>query len=330
MNNLAKVTYGVALCAGIGLAAFFLEHYLSVGAVSLAIILGIIIGNMAHPGARFSSGISFSEKHILSFAVALMGVSLDFTVIQELGLNSILIIVLALIVTLYSSLLLAKAFKFDRKFALLLGIGNGVCGSSAIAATEQIIGAKKEEAGLSIAIVNFLGTIGIFLLPLIATALFQLTEVNSGLLIGNTLQAVGQVVAAGFSVGESAGHTATIVKMVRILMLTPLILFLLFAFSSGAKSPTAGGATKKPGVPLFIVGFVLLSLVPTFDLLSEEYIKVISKASHYALMVAMAGIGLRITFSSILKDGKTALLIGSAVFLIQIAFSSGMVFLLLK
>ncbi len=330
MNNLAKVTYGVALCAVIGLVSFFLSGYISIGTVSLAIIIGIIVGNIAKPGARYNSGITFSEKKVLSFAIALMGVNLNFTVIQQLGLNSIVIIVLALIVTLSVSLLLAKALKFDSKFALLLGIGNGVCGSSAIAATEQIIGAKEEEVGLSIAIVNFLGTIGIFLLPFIATVLFHFTDINSGLLIGNTLQAVGQVVAAGFSVGEATGQTATIVKMVRILMLTPLILVLLFVYSRGATNHDSGKAKKKPGVPLFIIGFVLLSLVPTFGLLPADYIEVISNLSHYALIIAMAGIGLRITFASILRDGRTALLIGSAVFVIQIVFSSSMVFLFLK
>ncbi len=333
MNNLTKATYGIALCVGIGIAAFFLSEYISIGTVTLAIVIGIAIGNTVRPGDRFKAGITFSEKRILSFAIALMGVNLNFTILQELGLTSFLIVVLALLVTLSSALLLAKALKFDKTFALLLGIGNGVCGSSAIAATEQIIGAKEEEVGLSVAIVNFLGTIGIFLLPFIATVLFQLTDVNSGLLIGNTLQAVGQVVAAGFSVGESTGETATIVKMARILMLTPVIFVLLFVFSKGArnaKKQTSGASSKKVGVPLFIIGFVLLSLVPTFGLLSEEYIKVISKLSHYALIVAMAGIGLRITFASILRDGKAALLVGSAIFLIQIVFSSSMVFLFLR
>ena len=333
MNNPTKATYGIALCVSIGIAAFFLAEYISIGTVTLAIIIGIAIGNTVRPGDRFKAGITFSEKRILSFAIALMGVNLNFTILQELGLTSFLIVVLALIVTLSSALLLAKALKFDKTFALLLGIGNGVCGSSAIAATEQIIGAKEEEVGLSVAIVNFLGTIGIFLLPLIATVLFHLTDVNSGLLIGNTLQAVGQVVAAGFSVGESTGETATIVKMARILMLTPVIFVLLFVFSKGArnaKKQTAGTSPKKVGVPLFIIGFVLLSLVPTFNLLPKEYINIISKLSHYALIVAMAGIGLRITFASILRDGKAALLVGSAIFLIQIVFSSSMVFLFLK
>ncbi len=234
---------------------------------------------------------------------------------------------MAMAVTISSSVLFAKMFGFDRKFALLIGIGNGICGSSAIAATKDIIGVDEEEVGLSVAVINFLGTIGIFVLPLIGTVLLKFSEVNTGLLIGNTLQAVGQVVASGFSVGESAGQTATIVKMTRVLMLTPVVFILIALFSR--EGSRRGFNKGRKTVPLFVVGFVLFSLVPTFNLLSENLIHVISRISHYALVVAMAGIGLRIKFSSIMRDGRTALLIGSLIFLLQIVFSSTMIFALL-
>ncbi len=96
--------------------------------------------------------------------------------------------------------------------------------------TEKIIGAEEEDVGLSVAIVNFLGTIGVFLLPLIAKFILHLSDINAGILIGNTLQAVGQVVASGFSINVSSGQVATIVKMTRVLMLLPITLILAFMF----------------------------------------------------------------------------------------------------
>lgn len=174
---------------------------------------------------------------------------------------------------------MAKIFAFDEKVALLLGIGNGFCGSSAIGATEHIIGVEKKDAGLSIAVVNFLGTVGMFLLPIVGTLFLKFDHLNSGLLIGNTLQAVGNVAAAGFSVSPLSGQTAMIVKMARILI---------------------------------------------------TYIAIISTVSHYALVLAMAGIGLKTTIASIVKDGKSALLIGSLSFFVQIVFSSGAIFLFMQ
>ena len=306
------------------------SEYIPIGSVVIAIIIGIIIGNTAKIGDRFQKGITFSEKQILSFAIALMGVNLNFLILEELGYKSILIIIAIVLTALLSSLLFAKMFKLDRKFALLIGIGNGICGSSAIAATEQIIGVKEEEVGLSIAIVNFLGTVGIFILPFVGSIFLKFTDINSGILIGSTLQAVGQVVAAGFSVSNLSGETATIVKMARILMLTPVVFALIFIFSRKNKNNTEQKTKKKAGIPLFIVGFVLFSLVPTFSLLPEEYIHIISKISHYSLIIAMAAIGLRITFGSILKDGKAALLVGSLIFLVQILLSSSMIIMFLN
>ena len=324
-----KYFYGILLCVLIGVASLLLAPYIPIGSVAIAIIIGIFVGNLFKPGEKFSSGIKFSEKHILSFAIALLGVNLNFLILKQLGLKSILLIILAMTFTISTSVLLGKLFKFKRKFALLLGIGNAVCGSSAIAATEKIIGSEEEEVGLSVAIVNFLGTIGIFLLPFIGKVVLHFSKLKTGILIGNTLQAVGQVVAAGFSVSDITGQTATIVKMTRILMLTPLIIILILAFSKNKKNNTEIKA-KKNNVPIFIIGFALFSLIPTFSLLPEHIIKIISKISHYSLIIAMAGIGMKITFKSIAKDGKVALIIGSLTFLMQIIFSGSMIFFFFK
>ena len=252
-----------------------------------------------------------------------MGVNLDFMILKDIGYKSIILVISALLVTISSSIILGKIFKFDKKFALLLGIGNGVCGSSAIAATEQIIGANEEEVGMSIAIVNFMGTIGIFLIPFIAKFILHFSEINSGLLVGNTLQAVGQVVAAGFSISDSAGQIATIVKMTRILMLLPLVFTLIFVFLD--KSKSGNDQVKKPMIPMFIIGFVLFSLLPNFNLIPKEQVKNIAHISHYLLVIAMAGVGLKIKFQSIVRDGKSALTIGGLIFLIQILFSAAMI-----
>ena len=113
-------------------------------------------------------------------------------------------------------------------------------------------------------------------------------------------------------------------------MLTPVVFSLMFIFLKKNKNNTEQMNSKKAGVPLFIIGFVLFSLIPTFEILPENYIHIISKVSHYSLIVAMAAIGLRITFSTILKDGKSALLVGSLIFVVQIVLSSSLIMLFLK
>jgi len=319
MKFLWKNFYGIALCVAIGAFSVFIGSYLPVGAVVVAIILGIIVGNTIKLKDVFKGGITFCEKHVLSLAIALMGIKLNYLVLEELGFKSILLVVCAQLVTISTALVLGKVFKLNNTFALLLGIGNGVCGSSAIAATEKVIGAKEEEVGLSIAIVNFYGALGIFIIPFVAKVICNFSDFNSGILAGNTLQAVGQVVAAGFSISDVSGEIATIVKMTRVLMILPIVFILIFCFKQKNSSREN---VKKPKIPLFIIGFVFFSLLPTFGLVSADQVKIIGKISSYLLILAMSGIGLKITFRSILNNGRLALLIGAFIFFVQIVFSS--------
>ncbi len=311
---------GLLLSIFIAILASVLALFIPVGAVILGIVFGVLVGNIFTLDSSFSKGIKFSEKRILSFAIILMGVNLNFGIIQELGFKSIIIVVISIGFTITTAVVLSKIFKLKPKLGLLLGIGNGICGSSAIAATEQIIGAEEDEVGLSVAIVNFLGTLGIFLLPFISKIILHFSDLQSACLIGDTLQAIGQVVASGFSINDQVGHTATIVKMMRILMLTPLVLSLIVVFHQQRKVAKVSSSQKK-SFPYFIIGFILMSFIPSFHLLPQNWIHIIGKTSHYLLVIAMVGIGLKIRFSNILRDGKKALFVGSLVFVFQIAFA---------
>ena len=313
--------YGIFLSLIIAIVALLLSDFIAIGSVAIAIILGVVITNSFNLPSKFSSGITYSEKSILAIAIGLMGINLDFTVLSSLGINAILLIISGMVLTIFSTLAVAKFFQIDRKFALLLGIGNAVCGASAIGATKGIIKGKDDEVGISIAVVNFLGTIGIFLVPFVAL-LIGFDDIKSGILVGNTLQAVGQAVAGGFAISDISGQTATIVKMGRVLMLTPLIVILLFIYPTNNDNKKNTPLSILKNIPLFIIGFILLSIVATLQILPENIISLISQSSKYALIVAMSAIGLKISFSSIKENGKNALVIGSIIFLIQIIFSS--------
>jgi uncharacterized integral membrane protein (TIGR00698 family) len=302
------------IIAGISLV---LAPLLPLGSVAIAIIIGIIVGNSIKLPQKSEKGITFAEKSLLSFAIALMGINLDFSILIQLGFKTILLIVFGMIITIYSAIFIGKIFKIDTKLALLLGIGNGVCGSSAIGATAPIIKTNKDFIALSIAIVNLLGTIGIFLVPSIAFFI-GFNDIDSGILIGNTLQAVGQVTAGGFSISEEAGISATAVKMGRVLLLTPLVFILIYIFHNKNEK-----STQKAKVPLFIIFFVLFSLVSSFSLVDESIKNIISNISHLSLVIAMSAIGLKIHFNAIKNDGKTALKIATLVFIIQIIFTAG-------
>ncbi|MEA3354254.1 MAG: putative sulfate exporter family transporter [Campylobacterota bacterium] len=316
-----NLIHGILLSAAVGAAGVLISNIIPVGSVALAIIIGTIVGNTINLHNKYEMGITYSEKTLLSFAIAFMGINLDFVILSDLGIKSILLIVVALAATLLFALFIAKVLKFDKDFALILGIGNGVCGSAAIAATKDIVGLDKQKAGLAVAIVNFLGTIGIFLLPLIGTFILGLSDIDAGILIGNTLQAVGQVVASGFSMGDSAGQSATIVKMGRVLMLTPIVLILIYYVAKKRTNDDSKDKGKN-NIPLFIIGFIFFSILSSLGILPQAAVDSISWVSHTLLLVAMAAIGLKINFKTIKQSGSGAFAVASYIFIFQILFSS--------
>ncbi len=216
---------------------------------------------------------------------------------------------------------LGKLLGYSSSFSLLMGAGNGICGSSAVAATSSAIGAEESDTGIAISVVNLLGTFGIFVLPAMV-ALLRLGEAEGGLLIGGTLQAVGQVVAAGFSINDTVGGVATVVKMGRVLMLGPVVI-LLTTLVSRRNGDNSGGSPIK--VPLFIIGFFVLSLLASLNVLPA--VDLIKTSGKFLLVLAMAGIGMRIQLQTLYRSGPGALLFGLAVSSTQVIVTLGIIYL---
>lgn len=241
--------YGLVLTFSIASLAMAISNMVAIGSVAIAIILGAIFGNSVLIPSKFNEGITFSEKTLLALAISLMGINLDFNVLKELGFNTIALIIFSLIATLIFTIYISKKLKFEKDFALILGIGNGICGSAAIAATKDIVKLDKDKSAIAIAIVNLLGTVGLFILPFIGLIL-GFSDVQIGILLGNTLQSVGHAIAAGFGVNEVSGQSATIVKMGRILLLTPVILWLIYVVAKNKTNEKE--ETSKFQVPIFV------------------------------------------------------------------------------
>ena len=317
---------GLLASMAVAIISITITQFISFSTATIAIIIGMLVGNIFYSTfhaeeSKFKSGVKFAEKDLLMFAIALMGINLNFTMLANLGVKTILIIVLGMAFTIFMGVLLGKLFKLNPQLSLMIGIGNGVCGSSAIAATSSIAKVKSNDIGISIALVNLMGTIGIFLAPALAQ-MVGFSDIQSGVFTGNTLQAVGQAVAAGFSISDESGHYATVVKMGRVLLLVPLVLILIYI----AKKETLNGEQEvsqkgKIGVPSFILWFVFFSVIASLGWLPKEIETFISTVSSYITLIAMSAIGLMIHFGTIVKTAGTAFKVSSILFALQLMFS---------
>jgi uncharacterized integral membrane protein (TIGR00698 family) len=323
------------LAASLGLGCYFLAPWLQanieawppLGGVSLAILLGFVLGQFLTPGPRTKPGLKYAEKTVLALAIGLLGAGLNGAALAELGWSTALLLIGMMLVTILAGRGFAHLFGLGPGLGWTLGVGSAVCGSSAIAAAAPFVDAKDEDVALSVGVVNLLGTLGIFLLPGLVYALGAPAE-DAIVLTGGSLHAVGHVVAAGYSVSEEVGIGATAVKMGRIALLVPIVLFLAFRQQRHRRAAArlqADADFVPPRVlhrllPGYLFGFLLLAIANSMGWLPAELSSVLGTAAKIALAVAMAGIGLQLQLRVLLRQGPRALAAGVLVWAVQIAF----------
>jgi len=320
---------GLIVCIIIGILAKLLSSVFPlIGGTSLAIIIGIIAGNTLTKDKKYLPGVKFSEKAILGGAIMLLGATLHLSAITSLGIKGVIFILLEISLVIGINLVIGKLLGFSKNFSLLMGAGNAVCGSSAIAATAPVLGAKEDEVGIPIAVINLIGTIFMFVLPLVAFNILGYSPMESGGLIGGGLQSVGQVVAGSNFLGEEAAKFSILFKMIRISMLGGVVL--VFSLISSKGSNNINIKKNKLPVPPFIIGFFLLSILVTLGFLNDQTKEVLGFLSKNLLLVAMAGIGMRVKFKELLREGPKALLFGILAMFFQITLLITLIKLILK
>ncbi len=302
---------GIAYLIFVTAIAEILDYYISgLSSIIWALIIGLVLGNIFNLNNKWPQALTFGEKNILSWAIVLLGLQMDFRVATSfLWLFPILIVMI--VVSIFLGEKLGNKFGIGKDCGLLVGAGNAICGTSAIAAIAPVIGAKPHQTAISISVIHVLGTLGLLAVPALVTVV-NVNEESWGILTGGTLQAVGQAVGAGYAVGKHAGDVATIVKLSRVLMLGPVVLFL------SIKAHKAGGKKGKLKFPKFILWFAVAILVGNF--IPQHVTQVSENIQEYLLVLAMAAIGSKIFYKDLLVSGPKALKVGSIIFIFQIAF----------
>ncbi|WP_321930977.1 YeiH family protein [Paraburkholderia guartelaensis] len=317
---LAGLIPGVALCIGVCLVSWLLQAlqarlfgHVWLESLVLAILVGALVRIVWTPGGRWTSGITFSAKTLLEISVVLLGVSFSAAALQATGVKLLAGIVVIVIAAILASYGIGRVLKLPRRMALLIACGNSICGNSAIAAVAPVIGASRDDVAASIAFTAVLGVAVVLGLPLLSLTL-HLNAVQYGTLAGMTVYAVPQVLAATAPVSTVSVHIGTLVKLVRVLMLGPVML-LLSTLVPG-RDPTAGtpeqsdGSTPQPGkvrmtklVPWFIVGFVLLCTARAAGLIPMPLLQPASQFGSVLTVVSMAALGLGTDLRTVAKAG---------------------------
>lgn len=321
MKRIKKIIPGLIICILITLLSKYISQFIPLlGAAPIAILMGIIIGNLlGSKGNIFNDGSEFCESNLLSYSIVLLGGTLSINSILELGFSGVGFIILQMISTILIALFLGKKLGFSENFSILMASGNAVCGSSAIGATAPAINANEKDKGISITIVNIIGTILMLLLPFITSILYNNETLHTSAMVGGILQSMGQVVASGSMINPAVKDLATIFKIVRIIFLV----FVVLGFTKLKKEESEKGkiSNQKIKIPWYVTGFFITCALFTVGLITPTISHGFKNISNSFELIALAGIGMRVKFSSLIKEGIKASLYGLLIGLFQIIFA---------
>lgn len=297
---------GLFSCAAfyIGDAQFFKE--LSLSPMIIGIVLGMLYANSLrnHLPATWVPGIQFCSKKILRLGIILYGFRLTFQDVLNVGVAGILIDAVVVVVTILGGVWLGKLLKMDKDIALLTSIGSGICGAAAVLGAESTIQTKPYKTAVAVATVVIFGTISMFIYPIAYRAGFlQLSPQEMGIYSGATLHEVAHAVGAGNAMGPEVSNVAIIVKMIRVMLLVPVLLVLGYWVARQARRDGTSGKGGKVSIPWFALGFLAVIGFNSFDLLPVAVVDVINYIDTFLLTMAMVALGAETSIDKFKKAG---------------------------
>ncbi len=319
---------GVSMIIQILEERVFLHPYIE--ALVIAILLGMVVRTAWSPSERWRSGIAFSAKQLLEVAVMLLGASISFAAIMASGMWLIAAIVAAVIVTLSASFAVSRILGLPIKLSILIAAGNSICGNSAIAAVAPVIDAHGDDIASSISFTAILGVLMVLGLPLLIP-LLHLSATQYGILAGLTVYAVPQVLAATVPAGLVSTQIGTLVKLVRVLMLGPLVVGMSL-IAPRLRGDFAGGTKAKAIspfklVPWFIIGFLVLAALRSFQLIPDGFVAPATKVASFLTIVSMAALGMGVDIRVLSSVGGRVTAAVTLSLTLLLAISIGLVLL---
>ncbi|MFZ2352260.1 putative sulfate exporter family transporter [Weissella paramesenteroides] len=325
---------GIVLTLALALVAKLLSPFLpTLGAEALAMLAGIVLGNTVFANQRWGAGVKWAEKYPIEIGIALLGLNVTLQNMESLGWSGVIFILLQMALTiLFVMWIGGRVFKVSPQSAMMMGAGNAVCGSSAIASVAPAVGATDDQRRTSVATVSLAGVILLFVLPVIGPAILPNNMMVSAL-IGGTVQSVGQVSGTASLVGGSVVTYAPIFKMLRVIMLSVVVIFMAnhaSKLSNLAATTSAKSANKtKINIPWFVTVFIIFMLINSFVTLPHVLTNSAEQVTSFFGVVNLAGIGLNLKWSTIKSSGAKFLGYGLVTIIFQVAIAIALIYVLM-
>jgi len=306
---------GIIFVAIFAMAATYIAglapvHALGLSPLVIGIVMGIFYANTLHNHIpdEWDTGIVFSGKKILRFAIVVYGFRITFQQIMEVGMEGFLVSAIMLSTTfILGTWLGTKIFNMESDTAMLTASGASVCGAAAVLATEPVLKAEGHKTAIAVSMVVLFGTISMFLYPVLYSAIIEpssgflhMTPAQFGIYVGGTIHEVAQVVAVPFSIPNAPlemANNAVIVKMTRVIMIAPMLIILGLYLSYSAKKDGGDSSGVKLVIPWFAVYFIGVAGFNSFHLIPENIVDIINEVDTFLLTMAMTALGMGTRFA---------------------------------
>lgn len=322
MEWIKKNTPGILLCLATAIPSWFIgTAFPIIGGAVIAILAGMVLTLIIKNKDVLDSGIKFTSKKVLQWAVILLGFGMDLNVVLETGKQSLPIIICTIGISLIMAFLINKFIKMPAKVATLIGVGSSICGGSAIAATAPVIDADEEEVAQSISVIFLFNVLAALLFPSFGQLIgFDTTSGEAfGIFAGTAVNDMSSVTATAstwdgmFNLGTATLDKAVTVKMTRTLAIIPITLVLAFARAKKQKSNNAGKINIKKIFPFFILFFIGASIITTIAVscgVSADLFDPLKTLSKFLIVMAMAAIGMNTNIVKLVKSGAKPIFLG--------------------
>ena len=320
----ANTLHGILLIALFSCSAFYIAEFPFIKKLSFRpLIVGIILGMLYANSLRnrlpetWVPGILFCTKQILRTGIVLYGFRLTFQDVVNVGLPAVFIDIIIVTGTLLLGILVGKLMKMDKDVALLTSTGSAICGAAAVLGAEPVVKSQPHKTAVAVSTVVIFGTISMFLYPAMYRAgILELTPEQMGIYTGSTLHEVAHVVGAGNAMGTEISDPAVIVKMIRVMLLAPVLLIMSFCLAKfGNKGHAKTGTKSKIMIPWFAVGFLLIIGFNSLDLLPHAVVEGINSFDTFLLTMAMTALGAETSIDKFKKAGARPFILASVLFI---------------
>lgn len=327
MEFIKKNWKGLFLCLAIAVPSAVLgKCFPVIGGPVIAILIGMVLAVVIKKRAPFESGVKYTSKKILQYAVVLLGFGLNLEVVMETGKQSLPIILCTITTSLVISYVLHKAMHIPGKISTLVGVGSSICGGSAIAATAPVIDADEEDVAQAISVIFLFNILAALIFPVLGATLgFSTTSGEAfGIFAGTAVNDTSSVTAAAstwdsiYHLGSQTLDKAVTVKLTRTLAIIPITLVLALYRAKKAEEESGDKVSLKQVFPFFILFFIGASLITTAATAAgvpAEVFRPLKELSKFFIIMAMGAIGFNTNVVKLIKGGGRPILMGMACWL---------------